>query len=212
MKYGDLPKVLGFFEIKPTEMFYYHDMPIKLSGQPVFLVEDRLSFLERFLMNVSAEFIKEYGHDAFMSHNMYLSAKHQYQTPTNSFSRPGYHSDGFLTDDINYIWSNNQPTIFSTSDFNLTLDDKVSLGEMEAQGRSEDEITYPNSTLLRLNQYNIHKLGVCEGVQLRLFVKVSFSLDKYDLIGNSVNYLLPCGWEMKERGVNRNAPQSKLNK
>jgi hypothetical protein len=46
---------------------------------------------------------------------------------------------------------------------------------------------------------------------MRTFVKVSFSYDKYDLVGNSHNYLLNYAWEMKERKDDRNIPQSKLN-
>lgn len=45
--------------------------------------------------------------------------------PNCSFNRMGYHSDGFLTDDINYIWCDNNPTIFNISAFNLTLDENL---------------------------------------------------------------------------------------
>jgi hypothetical protein len=43
---------------------------------------------------------------------------------------------------------------------------------------------------------------------MRAFLKVSISKDKYDLIGNSHNYLLDYDWQMKERKQERNIPQS----
>ena len=41
----------------------------------------------------------------------------------------------------------------------------------------------------------------------RTFFKLSFSKDKYDLKGNSHNYLFDYNWEMRERKENRNIPQ-----
>jgi hypothetical protein len=58
---------------------------------------------------------------------------------------------------------------------------------------------------------NIHKVAPVLVGGMRTFVKVSFSYDKYDLVGNSHNYLLNYAWEMKERKDDRNIPQSKLN-
>lgn len=43
---------------------------------------------------------------------------------------------------------------------------------------------------------------------MRAFLKVSFSKDKYDLLGNSHNYLMDYNWEMKARKEDRNIPQS----
>jgi len=45
---------------------------------------------------------------------------------------------------------------------------------------------------------------------MRTFVKISFSKDKYDLIGNSHNYEMDYKWDMKERKEERNIPQTAL--
>jgi hypothetical protein len=91
------------------------------------------------------------------------------------------------------------------------MDDSASLAEMEKQAAKEKEVRYPENALLRLDQFNIHKVDdEIEKAGMRTFLKISFSKDRYDLIGNSRNYLLNYDWAMKERKESRNIPQSEL--
>jgi hypothetical protein len=90
------------------------------------------------------------------------------------------------------------------------MDDQVSLSEMEAQALPENDFSYPDNTLVRLNQFNIHRVSEPDVAGLRTFLKVSFSKDKYDLIGNTRNYLLDYNWEMKPRAASRNVPQTEM--
>jgi hypothetical protein len=119
-----------------------------------------------------------------------------------------WHSDGFLTDDINYVWCDKYPTIFNDSNFKLTLNDNISMAEMKKQASPFNDVTYKENELLRLNQFNIHKVANVTDGGMRAFLKVSISKDKYDLIGNSHNYLMDYDWQMKERKQERNIPQS----
>jgi hypothetical protein len=82
---------------------------------------------------------------------------------------------------------------------------------MEKQAIPFNNYSYRENQLLRLNQYNIHKVAPVTEVGMRTFLKLSFSKDKYDLIGNSHNYLIDYNWEMKNRKEHRNIPQSILN-
>jgi hypothetical protein len=211
MKYGDLPKNLGEIDIKCNEMLFYQYLPVKLVGERRCVYEKRLNWAALLIKKTINDFIKDFGYDKYMESYVYITAKHMYQTPSCSFNRGGYHSDGFLTDDINYVWYDSHPTIFNTSNFNLTLDDAVSMKEMEVQALKENEVTFNNKELLRLNQFNIHKVNDNQHNDMRTFVKISFSKDKYDLIGNAHNYLLDYDWEMVERRVERNIPQAKIN-
>jgi hypothetical protein len=131
-----------------------------------------------------------------------------YQMPNCSFNRMGWHSDGFLTDDINYIWCDKYPTIFNKSNFILSPDDTLSIQEMEMQADPLNDVTYNENQLIRLDQFNIHKVAPVKSGGMRTFLKVSISKDKYDLIGNSHNYLLNYDWKMKQRKEQRNIPQS----
>lgn len=62
--------------------------------------------------------------------------------------------------------------------------------EMEQQADSSNNVTYSENRLLRLNQFNIHQVAPVTSGGMRTFLKLSFSKDKYDLVGNSHNYLL----------------------
>tara|TARA_R110002153_G_scaffold259102_1_gene418665 strand:+ start:1040 stop:1684 length:645 start_codon:yes stop_codon:yes gene_type:complete len=207
MKYGDLPKVLGIAKVNVDEMLFYQYLPIKLRHTNIVL-EERLYGLTSLLYDVIDDFKEEFGVDEYNNNYCYLTIKKMYQKDGCSFNRNGYHSDGFLTNDINYIWCDKNPTIFNTTNFDLTLDDNISISEMAHQAHKNKEKFYPENTLLRLNQYNIHKVSEVKELTLRTFIKVSFSKDKYDLKGNSINYKLGYNWEMRERNEERNIPQN----
>jgi hypothetical protein len=207
MKYGSKPKDLGVIEIDCPEMLFYQYLPIKLIGQTEPIIEERLKCFEPLIGACCCDFVADYGLSRYMDSFVYLTVKRLYQGKGYSFNRKGYHSDGFLTDDINYLWSNSLPTVFNFGKFDLSLDDDTSMAEMEQQAKKENEFTYPQGSLLRLDQFVIHKVSDKEIEGMRTFAKVSFSKDKYDLKGNAKNYLLDYDWEMRERQNKRNIPQ-----
>jgi hypothetical protein len=211
MRYGELPKPLGIFEVECNEMMFYQYLPIKMIEQTQPIYEERLRCFDKLIGAICCDYIGEFGLDNYVNSYLYLTAKHLYQMPNCSFNRTGWHSDGFLTDDINYIWCDKYPTIFNRTEFHLPLDDLLSIEVMEKQAIPFNNYSYRENQLLRLNQYNIHKVAPVTEVGVRTFLKLSFSKDKYDLIGNSHNYLIDYNWEMKNRKEHRNIPQSILN-
>lgn len=210
--YGKDPKVITELDINCKEMFFYQYLPIKMAGESTITtskIEPRLcSFAE--LIGVSCcDFIGTYGLDRFVNSYVYLTVKRLFVSPNYNMNREGWHSDGFMTDDINYIWSDCVPTVFNNSDFNLSQDDKLSIKEMEEQAKPMWDFTYPNKTLLRLDQFVIHRCGDIERSGcMRSFFKLSISDDMYDLEGNSHNYMLDYNWPMRKRGEERNIPQN----
>jgi hypothetical protein len=208
MRYGDLPKVLKATpEIVCDEMMFYQYLPIKFPKQTEPIYEQRLSVFNVLVGAVCCDFIAEYGLNAYVDSYVYLTAKNLYQKAGCPFNRTGYHSDGFMTNDVNYIWYDKNPTVFNTSNFSLTMDDVVSMKEMEEQALPENQYMFPVNTILRLNQFNIHKVADDGESGLRTFVKISFSGDQYNLKGNSHNHLLNYKWEMRQRKEERNMPQ-----
>lgn len=208
MKYGQLPIDLGIHEVSCNEMMFYQYLPIKMAGVVNPVYEERLRCFDKLVGVISCDFIGVFGLDNYVKSYVYLTAKYMYQLPNCSFNRMGYHSDGFMTDDVNYVWCDKYPTIFNKTYFNLTFDDLASLEEMEQQAALFNEVSFCENSLLRLNQYNIHKVSEVSKGCMRTFLKISFSNDKYDLIGNSKNYLIDYNWEMKSRKETRNIPQS----
>jgi len=205
-RYGELPLFMGTLEIDCNELMFYQYLPIKLSGQTEISRESRISVFDELIGKCCCDFIGAFGLNRYVDSNVYITAKHLYQTPGCSFNRGGWHSDGFLTDDINYIWSNNNGCTFNNGEFALSLDHTLSLLEMEDQADCRYNGVVPDNELIRLDQFNIHKVSDILNPCLRTFAKISISKDKYNLLGNSVNSLLDYKWVMKERESQRNHP------
>lgn len=204
MTYGSIPKHLGVYKLNIQEIMTYQYMPIKLPDvfEPKF--ESRLNPFKMLIGVACCDYIAHRGLTNFVKSYVYLTAKHRFVTKSCPMNRPGYHSDGFMTDDINYIWSDYFPTVFNSSEFRLSTDDVVSMNQMEKQAQPENDFTYANYSLVRLNQFNIHKTAEVTESRMRTFFKLSFSKDKYNLVGNTHNYELDYDWEMKERTAHRN--------
>jgi len=129
--YGEAPVVIGQYNLDPKEMCFVQYLPIGMSSK------EKLSFEVRIPNNLKwtwpiVEQIVEYFGDNYV----YLTVKHLYVTSNNMGNRPGWHTDGFGTDDINYIWCDRYPTEFCVQEFKITEDCDASLKEMEAQARS----------------------------------------------------------------------------
>lgn len=207
MIYSGKPKELGRFDLECLEMMFYQYLPIKLPLQTEPIVEERLRCFEPVIGAACCDFIADFGINRYVYSYVYLTAKRLFQSNDCTFNRKGYHSDGFLTEDINYVWSDGSPTVFNSGEFDLSLDDSLSMQEMEDQAKKEDEYTHPSNTLLRMDQFVIHKVSDNTQPGMRTFCKISFSKDRYDLKGNSKNYLLDYDWAMRERKSERNIPQ-----
>lgn len=205
-KYNKPPHFVGNFPCDVSETFSYLYMPIKLRGEATVFYEARLNVFDKIIGAALCDFVGEYGLDRFIDSNVYITAKNLYQREGSGFNRAGWHTDGFGTDDISYIWSNKQPTIFNSGSFSLTDDDESSMVEMSEQAKEENNLSLPNNSLLRLDQFSVHKVGEVEA-GMRSFVKICVSKDKYNLVGNSKNQLLDYNWEYKQRKTNRNKPQ-----
>lgn len=204
--YGKLPTFLGNVKVDCKEMMFYQYLPIKLAGTHPMSIEPRLRVFSDMISQCCCDYIGEYGLDNYVNSYVYLTAKRMYQHPGCSYNREGWHSDGFMTDDINYIWSNNNGFTFNNGTFYLTQDHNLSLKEMEDQADYKFNGRAGDNDLYRLDQYCIHKVSEILEPCMRTFFKISISKDKYNLIGNSKNYLLDYDWEMKERSVDRNHP------
>lgn len=205
MKYGQLPIDLGVYDIKVDEIMFYQYLPIKMAGNGKCICEKRLDIFAPLVASVIDDLTIKQWNDSYM----YLTAKRVFVNDEYCGNRPGWHCDGFMSDDLNYIWCDKDATVFSgCGEIELTQDHEASMLEMEALVDYGCEVTYPLKTLLRLDQYVIHRCPEnCES-GFRTFVKISVSKERYNLKGNSINYLLDYGngWDWKDRKPERNHP------
>lgn len=206
--WGVEPEILGEYDLKPSEFQYYVYLPVKMAGRGCFLLPPNLDWMADLLHNVKTD-TDDY---------VYVTVKHMIHQAGCPVNRPGWHSDGFGTDDENYIWYDSQPTEFAIGDFEtyecVPEDDKLSLDHFERwalflklEGKMEFT-TYPCKTLIKMDQHVIHQVSEKPFTGTRCFVKISVSKNKYDLQGNSHNYLFDYDWEMKPREVTRNQPST----
>lgn len=212
-KYGDLPKDLGRYYIEWQENHFSLYLPIKMAGssdiripetlQPFYpLVETVIDrcFDKHFLGCEESFRVKNY---------LYLTVKHMLVNPEFWGNRGGAHTDGFGTNDINWIWYDENPTEFNNSEFKITDDHNISLREFEEQWDYKNTVTYPECHLLELNPFVVHRVARVTRYMQRTFVKISLSEHKYNLIGNAHNYLFDYEWEMHDRQAVRNLERYK---
>jgi hypothetical protein len=217
--YGQLPKNLGVHNFPTDEMMFWLYCPIKMPGmfQPVY--PDQLTQYSELIQKV----FQDLSFARWSQSYIYLTAKTLYVTPTSAGNRLGWHSDGFLTEDLNYVWSNMNPTLFFDAGtmqsgiggsplYQVSRDHKRALDEFThiASRPVADEkiVTYPDRSLLRLDETVIHAVNPEPLAGLRTFLKVSVSYEPYALKGNSINHRLaqhPRPFEA--RMIERNHPQ-----
>jgi len=202
MIYGALPLDLGLVDIRPTEMMFWMYCPIATPREMMTVPAN----LRQFMPILHA--IEAHDHDAFAGRYVYLTAKTLWVSGDYIGNRPGWHSDGFGTSDISYVWADRAPTEFLADEFTLPAKCADAMERMEFRAKLIGDIrTYPDRHLLRLDQRVIHRSPVGFAAGMRTFAKVSISTDRYDLEGNSVNHGLRETWPLRPRQTERNHPQ-----
>lgn len=192
------PTIIGQVEIDCRELMFVQYMPIAMPGMSFRLPRNLFCFMPLL------EAIPVGQIDAFTY--VYLTAKRLFVGPNCAGNRPGWHTDGFGTDDINFIWSDSMPTEFCVQEFSLSDDHDVSLVQMARQAKPENIITFPVGSLLQLDSSMVHRVPQTMASGYRTFVKISVSRERYNLIGNAHNYLFDYDWPMVERKAARNHP------
>lgn len=200
MIYGDLPEDLGLVDLSPAEMMFWLYCPILTPTSVITLPPT----LRQFAGLVSRAISRE-GNDIEGKY-VYLTAKTLWVTPSNPGNRPGWHSDGFGSNDVNYIWYDGSPTEFIKDSFPLPDNCTDAMAQMATRASWLPAITYPDKHLLRLTPSCIHRCPVDFEPGVRTFVKVSISPDRYNLEGNSINHGLGETWPLLPRRAERNHP------
>jgi hypothetical protein len=211
MTYGEQAVPVGSFELADWhEFLHYLYLPVFIPGQGGALPK-RLEFMQwvvdaalRDAYIVKGRALAGLLHD----HYVYVTARRGFATPDNPLNRPGWHCDGFGTDDLNYVWWDVWGTRFADHEFTDISDDHlVSMEQFEEQVDSERVVTLPGRVLYRLTPFVVHTTPeIPPPGGMRSFLKVSISRHRYNLLGNSHNFLLDYDWPMHARDVARNDP------
>ena len=196
--YGTMPEVIGKFDIEFPEFMFYLYLPVKLpnSNWSYRDLPENLKFLKPLLEEIDVEY------DDYV----YITAKNMWYEQGGTYNREGWHSDGFMSDDTNYIWSDREGTEFTGGQYTLTQDHEVCLHELSMLGEGSGYNCINDKRLVKLDQYVIHRPPLISESGMRGFVKISVSKNKYNLAGNSHNHLLDYDWDLCDRKLTRNDP------
>lgn len=216
--YGAPAKDLGCIELDTSEMMFWLYCPIKMPGSFFPSLPDSLKKYWRVVEAAMADVIEgdsinPSGHRWTDSY-VYLSVKITHVTPEAPGNRPGWHSDGFLTDDLNYIWCDRNPTEFCITDepWFVHADHATSMKEFAMIASADLSGTRLEhgkvNHLYRLDQTVIHRVSENVEAGKRAFIKVSVSDKPYIQLGNSINHGLPEHPRPSlDRKADRNCPQ-----
>lgn len=205
--YSKEPDIVDTFSIPCTEMMFVQDMPIRMPGSSGFLIPDHLEGFYRLALACWRD--SGYRDDVYF----YLTAKRLFTGPTCQWNRPGWHIDGYGTDDINYLWSDSYPTEFCVNqEFLLSEDHLLSMQQMTEQALPTHIKTYPVNSVLKVDNTIVHRVAEPKEEGFRTFAKISVSKNKYNRVGNAHNHLFDYDWDMVERSVQRNDPAHLNNK
>lgn len=204
---GNPPKDLGLIDLTPTEMMFWMYLPISVPGDHTFHLPPNLRQFIPIIREARWD-----DHERFVDNYVYLTAKTLWVEGGYIGNRPGWHCDGFGTDDVNYIWADRAPTEFVLGAFRVSADCDRSMQQMEQFGNMAASLgtvtTYPDKHLLRLDRSVMHRSPASFAPGMRTFVKLSISKDRYDLEGNSINHLLGDLGPRVPRRASRNHPAS----
>jgi len=211
MQYGNPPEVVRSIKLDPSEMMLYLYLPIKMADNFELRIPERLKYLQEITNAVMYDAYASLGvKEIDENYYVYMTAKTLFVDAKSPGNRPGWHVDGYGSNgDLNYIWYDMNPTEFAIQDFhNIPDDDFESLEAMTAQVKDETITTYPNETLIRLDESVVHRVNPKPETGVRTFIKVSVSKHRYDLKGNSHNHLFDYDWPMHDRSEVRNCDNS----
>jgi len=198
--------VLGEYGLSQwREYLHFLYLPVRMPGTDVRLPE-RLAFLRPLVDAAIRDAATSTGH--LSDPYVYVTARRGFASPENPLNRPGAHCDDFGGTALNYIWTDRWPTRFAEFAFtDIPADHVRSVEEFERQWAGRSSVTYPVGSLLRLDPFVVHATPeVPPPGGIRSFVKVSVARERYNLDGNSHNYLFDYAWRMYSREELRNHP------
>ncbi|WP_299075848.1 hypothetical protein [uncultured Paraglaciecola sp.] len=207
MSYGQAPEVIGNYPLEVDEMMLYLYMPV-WTPEPHgykfmadFVPEQLSPFKSMMNAALSDSYVKGERFDYW-----YITAKRMYVTPGNMGNRPGWHCDGYGTNDVNYVWCDCVPTEFALQEFtDLSPDHNVSMAQMHEQIDDVSCIVACKANdLLRLDQHVVHRVARGDYRGMRTFFKLTGSNSRFNLKGNTHNYLMDYDWPMFDRQSERN--------
>lgn len=190
--------------LEPKEVAYCLYMPVSIPGRGFETLEYRrdLNFVKPMLHEIQALEPKR-----VQDEYVYLTVKRMIVGPTVTPNRPGWHADGFGSDDLNFIWYDSVPTLLSIRPFCVSNDHLKSLEQFDTQAEHTPEhiCNIPPGHIIRLTPNIVHRVNLATEECMRTFVKVTVSKNQFNLTDNSTHPNV-ARWPTFDRAAVRNDP------
>lgn len=208
--YDGAPQKVCTWDVGNSEFMLWLYLPVKLPFGEVSLPDNVNKF--KGILDIVKENLS-HTENKWEESYIYLTIKSMVVSEDNVGQRLGWHSDGFMTKDLNYIWSDVEEitTRITTGGMTLTQCHTKSLQEMENYKEFLLRCSYQvmADTVYLLDETVLHEAVRPTRPVFRNFVKVTVSDKLYKLEGNSVNHLLGdyLPENLIKRNETRNCPQ-----
>jgi hypothetical protein len=204
--YGKLPVFVWKFLLDLPEVMYYLYLPVCMEPNGPIKLPPNIALLQPMVELAEAHIYVHYNKRRY--NYIYVSARKGYATPDNPLNRPGWHCDGFGTDDLNFVWWTGPGTRFAHQAFEgIVSDHNRSMQQFDEQVKQSSIVTYGEKMLFMIDPTVVHATPIIPPPGcMRQYVKISFSDHQYNLENNSHNHLFTYKWGMHSRDSIRNDP------
>lgn len=186
------------------------DMPIKMSGSNEYKIPKEF---EQFIEPISKMISFETAHNEnLIDFYAYLTIDQSESNGRKTHREPGLHVDGFqgsriepkVTCDRSYITSDCDCPSFWNQAFesveNMNDSTQNIFYEFDKTKHYSSEIKCNPFDIYLMDCYAVHSANKAENKQ-RTFLRLSFSVRKFDRLGNSHNHLFHYKWDMFDRNI-----------
>ncbi len=187
------------------------DMPIKFPNSDVKIPEICKPYLDIISKTLKYEWL---ANPEFKKYHCYLTIDNSYVERGLTQRNEGCHVDGFqgarikkkVVSDRSYVLVSDFPTEFYCQKWDVSHLDPAKhnfFKEFDKQAKEEYKYVPEVKNLILMDAYTVHKAGVATENKRRAFVRISFSVRKFDRLGNTHNPLFDYNWKMVKRDVSK---------
>lgn len=199
--------VAAKYDVEDLEFCNIVYMCIKQAGCSEYHIPDNIkSLVESVISDVYTLSPKLYNDD--WTRYCYVTIKKMYVQPEGFGNRDGWHIDGYLSDQDNFIWSDCRatPTEVAIGEFDIADNHEQSLNDMKHIASSRFHQQLNTNTLYEMHQECVHRptANKTENSVLHTFIKITYSKEMFNCIGNAWNYKIPHIRPTVKRGNIRN--------
>lgn len=210
---GTFDNTFGRYENRGNYLWVM-DLPIKMPRTNIRIPYELDQFREFIL--------KSFTHEALTNPHIndwfaYLCVDQRLAFPGSSQRRPGAHSDSFPTGNINmdrlsdsiYLGYTSLPTEFCIGNFafNNNIDTSNNTQILDHFDKNTISVkTFNPYHIIKMDSGHVHRASINNDKYPidRTFVKLTFSPDIFNRVGNDHNYLFNYDWPLYGRTIERN--------